>query len=216
MPDATESLSLLSQAPVIPVLTIDDFEIAVPLARALCDGGLPVIEVTLRTRAALAAIAAIAVEVPECIVGAGTVVRHVDAAFAIDAGAKFLVSPGTDSVLAETFTEIEIPVLPGCATVSEAMVLSDLGFEVLKFFPAEASGGAAWLKAVGAPLPHIRFCPTGGIDMRNARDYLALPNVIAVGGSWVVPREALAAKDFARIKILAREAAGLRGSGLRG
>jgi 2-dehydro-3-deoxyphosphogluconate aldolase/(4S)-4-hydroxy-2-oxoglutarate aldolase len=210
MPDATEFATLLSRAPVIPVLTIDDFEIAVPLARALCDGGLPVIEVTLRTRAALAAIAAIAVEVPDCIVGAGTVVRHVDAAFAIDAGAKFLVSPGTDSVLAETFTEIEIPVLPGCATVSEAMVLSDLGFEILKFFPAEASGGAAWLKAVAAPLPHIRFCPTGGIDMSNARDYLALPNVIAVGGSWVVPKEALAAKDFARIKALAREASGLR------
>jgi 2-dehydro-3-deoxyphosphogluconate aldolase/(4S)-4-hydroxy-2-oxoglutarate aldolase len=211
MPDATESLSILRRAPVIPVLTVDDFEIAVPLARALCDGGLPVIEVTLRTRAALAAIAAIAAEVPDCIVGAGTVVRHVDAAFAIDAGAKFLVSPGTDSVLAETFTEIEIPVVPGCATVSEAMVLSDLGFEVLKFFPAEASGGAAWLKAVAAPLPHIRFCPTGGIDMRNARDYLALPNVIAVGGSWVVPQDALAARDYARIKALAREAAGLRG-----
>ena len=210
MPDATQSADILRRAPVIPVLTIDDFEIAVPLARALCDGGLPVIEVTLRTRAALAAIAAIAVEVPDCIVGAGTVVRHVDAAFAIDAGAKFLVSPGTDPVLAETFTEIDIPVIPGCATVSEAMILSDLGFEVLKFFPAEASGGAAWLKAVAAPLPHIRFCPTGGIDMGNARDYLALPNVIAVGGSWVVPQDALAAKDFARIKTLAREASGLR------
>ncbi len=210
MPDATQSADILRRAPVIPVLTIDDFELAVPLARALCDGGLPVIEVTLRTRAALAAIAAIAVEVPDCIVGAGTVVRHVDAAFAIDAGAKFLVSPGTDPVLAETFTEIDIPVIPGCATVSEAMVLSDLGFEVLKFFPAEASGGAAWLKAVAAPLPHIRFCPTGGIDMGNARDYLALPNVIAVGGSWVVPQDALAAKDFARIKTLAREASGLR------
>jgi 2-dehydro-3-deoxyphosphogluconate aldolase / (4S)-4-hydroxy-2-oxoglutarate aldolase len=210
MSDATQSAAILRRAPVIPVLTIDDFEIAVPLARALCDGGLTVIEVTLRTKAALAAIAAIAVEVPECTVGAGTVVRHVDAAFAIDAGAKFLVSPGTDPVLAETFTEIEIPVVPGCATVSEAMVLSDLGFEVLKFFPAEASGGAAWLKAVAAPLPHIRFCPTGGIDMRNARDYLALPNVIAVGGSWVVPQEALAAKDFARIKTLAREASRLR------
>ena len=210
MPDATQSADILRRAPVIPVLTIDDFEIAVPLARALCDGGLSVIEVTLRTKAALAAIAAIAVEVPDCIVGAGTVVRHVDAAFAIDAGAKFLVSPGTDPVLAETFTEIEIPVVPGCATVSEAMVLSDLGFEVLKFFPAEASGGAAWLKAVAAPLPHIRFCPTGGIDMSNAGDYLALPNVIAVGGSWVVPQEALAAKDFARIRTLAREASGLR------
>lgn len=211
MPDATQSAAILSRAPVIPVLTIDDFEIAVPLARALCDGGLTVIEVTLRTRAALAAIAAIAADVPNCIVGAGTVVRHVDAAFAIDAGAKFLVSPGTNSVLAETFTEIEIPVVPGCATVSEAMVLSDLGFEVLKFFPAEASGGAAWLKAVAAPLPHIRFCPTGGIDMRNARDYLALPNVISVGGSWVVSRDALAIGDFARITALAREASGLRG-----
>jgi 2-dehydro-3-deoxyphosphogluconate aldolase/(4S)-4-hydroxy-2-oxoglutarate aldolase len=211
MPDATQSADILRRAPVIPVLTIDDFEIAVPLARALCDGGLSVIEVTLRTKAALAAIAAIAVEVPECVVGAGTVVRHVDAAFAIDAGAKFLVSPGTDPVLAETFTEIDIPVVPGCATVSEAMVLSDLGFEVLKFFPAEASGGAAWLKAVAAPLPHIQFCPTGGVDMSNARDYLALPNVVSVGGSWVVPQDALAAKDFARIKALAREAAGLRG-----
>ncbi|HWV43960.1 bifunctional 4-hydroxy-2-oxoglutarate aldolase/2-dehydro-3-deoxy-phosphogluconate aldolase [Pseudorhodoplanes sp.] len=211
MPDAAETADLFSRAPVIPVLTIEDHESAVPLARALCDGGLPVLEVTLRTRAALAAIAAIAVEVPECIVGAGTVVRHVDAAFAIDAGAKFLVSPGTDSVLAETFTEIEIPVLPGCATVSEAMVLSDLGFDILKFFPAEASGGAAWLNAVAAPLPHIRFCPTGGIDQANAGDYLALPNVIAVGGSWVVPRDALAARDFARIRKLAQEAASLRG-----
>src|SRR5262245_311158 len=123
MPDPSDSAAILSRAPVIPVLTIEDFEIAVPLARALCDGGLTVIEITLRTRAALAAIAAIAAEVPACIVGAGTVVRHVDAAFAIDAGAKFLVSPGTNSVLAETFTEIEIPVIPGCATVSEAMVL---------------------------------------------------------------------------------------------
>lgn len=211
MPDATETAAILSRAPVIPVLTIDDFEIAVPLARALCDGGLTVIEVTLRTKAALAAIAAIAAEVPGCIVGAGTVVRHVDAAFAIDAGAQFLVSPGTDSVLAETFTEIEIPVVPGCATVTEAMVLSDLGFEVLKFFPAEASGGTTWLKAVAAPLPHIRFCPTGGIDMSNARDYLALPNVIAVGGSWVAPKNTLAARDFMRITALAREASGLRG-----
>ncbi len=130
--------SLLTRAPVIPVLTIDSVDAAVPLARALCDGGLHVIEVTLRTKSALSAIADIAAEVPECIVGAGTVLRHVDAAFAIDAGAKFLVSPGTDAVLAETFTEIEIPVIPGCSTVSEAMVLADLGFTFLKFFPAEA------------------------------------------------------------------------------
>ena len=203
--------SLLTRAPVIPVLTIDSADMAVPLARALCDGGLRVIEVTLRTKSALAAIADIAAGVPECIVGAGTVLRHVDAAFAIDAGAKFLVSPGTDAVLAETFTEIEIPVIPGCATVSEAMVLADLGFTFLKFFPAEASGGTAWLKAVAAPMPHLRFCPTGGIDMRNARDYLALPNVAAVGGSWVTPADVVAKGDFARITALAREASGLRG-----
>jgi 2-dehydro-3-deoxyphosphogluconate aldolase/(4S)-4-hydroxy-2-oxoglutarate aldolase len=203
--------SLLTRAPVIPVLTIDSADMAVPLARALCDGGLRVIEVTLRTKSALAAIADIAAGVPECIVGAGTVLRHVDAAFAIDAGAKFLVSPGTDGVLAETFTEIEIPVIPGCATVSEAMVLADLGFTFLKFFPAEASGGTAWLKAVAGPMPHLHFCPTGGIDMSNARDYLALPNVAAVGGSWVTPKDLLAKGDFARITALAREASGLRG-----
>lgn len=203
--------SLLKRAPVIPVLTIDSAETAVPLARALCDGGLPVIEVTLRTKAALAAIAEIAAAVPDCMVGAGTVLRHVDAAFAIDAGAKFLVSPGTNEVLAETFTEIEVPVIPGCATVSEAMVLAELGFTFLKFFPAEASGGAKWLKAVAEPLPHLHFCPTGGINLGNARDYLALPNVVAVGGSWVAPRDLVARGEFGKITALAREASGLRG-----
>ncbi len=203
--------SLLTRVPVIPVLTIDNVDAAVPLARALCDGGLNVIEVTLRTKSALSAIADIAAEVPECLVGAGTVLRHVDAAFAIDAGAKFLVSPGTNEVLAETFTEIEVPVIPGCSTVSEAMVLAELGFSFLKFFPAEACGGAAWLKSVAEPFPHLRFCPTGGIDMRNARDYLALPNVPAVGGSWVAPRELVAKGNFAKITALAREASGLRG-----
>lgn len=203
--------SLLTRVPVIPVLTIDNVDAAVPLARALCDGGLNVIEVTLRTKSALSAIADIAAEVPECLVGAGTVLRHVDAAFAIDAGAKFLVSPGTNEVLAETFSEIEVPVIPGCSTVSEAMVLAELGFTLLKFFPAEACGGAAWLKSVAAPFPHLRFYPTGGIDMRNARDYLALPNVPAIGGSWVAPRDAVARGDFAKITALAREAASLRG-----
>lgn len=203
--------SLLTRAPVIPVLTIDNVDQAVPIARALCDGGLNVIEVTLRTKSGLSAIADIAAEVPECLVGAGTVLRHVDAAFAIDAGAKFLVSPGTNEVLAETFSEIEVPVIPGCATVSEAMVLAELGFTFLKFFPAEASGGAAWLKAVAEPLPHLRFCPTGGINMSNAHDYLALPNVAAVGGSWVTPRDLVAKGEFAKITALAREASGLRG-----
>jgi len=206
----SDTFSLLTCAPVIPVLTIDNVDAAVPLARALCDGGLNVLEVTLRTKSALSAIADIAAELPDCIVGAGTVLRHVDAAFAIDAGAKFLVSPGTNAVLAETFTEIDIPVIPGCATVSEAMVLADLGFTYLKFFPAEASGGAKWLKSVAAPLPHLKFCPTGGIDMSNAHDYLALPNVVSVGGSWVAPSDVVAAGDFARITALAREASKLR------
>ena len=206
-----EAYAILTRAPVIPVLTIQDFGTAVPLAMALREGGLTVIEVTLRTDAALAAIAAIAAAVPGCIVGAGTVLRAADIDAAIDAGAKFLVSPGTSEALTQAFIESPVPVLPGCATVSEAMALADMGFEVLKFFPAEASGGVSWLKAVAAPLPHLRFCPTGGIDARNARDYLALPNVMAVGGSWMVPKDAIALGDYAPVMALAREAAGLRG-----
>lgn len=206
-----EATTILTRAPVIPVLTIEDFDTAVPVARALCEGGLSVVEVTLRTGAALAGIAAIAAEVDNCVVGAGTVMRASDAGAAIDAGAKFLVSPGTTMALAKSFRDCAVPVLPGCATVTEAMGLSELGFPVLKFFPAEPSGGVAWLKAVAAPLAHLRFCPTGGIDIRNARDYLALPNVVAVGGSWVAPKDAVASGDFARITALAREASGLRG-----
>ncbi len=202
--------AILTGAPVIPVLTIADSDTAVALAHALCAGGLPVIEVTLRTDAALAAIAEMAAEVEECIVGAGTVLSSADADAAIDAGAQYLVSPGTTLALAEAFTECAVPVIPGCSTVSEAMALADLGFTCLKFFPAEASGGVSWLKSVAAPLPQLRFCPTGGIDMRNVRDYLALPNVLAVGGSWVVPQDAIASGDFDRITALARQASGLR------
>jgi 2-dehydro-3-deoxyphosphogluconate aldolase/(4S)-4-hydroxy-2-oxoglutarate aldolase len=205
-----DAQAILLRAPVIPVLTVADADAAVALAHALCAGGLPVIEVTLRTEAALAAIAQIAAEVEECIVGAGTVLSSADADAAIDAGAQYLVSPGTTPALAEAFAECAVPVIPGCATVSEAMALADVGFNCLKFFPAQASGGVAWLKSVAAPLPHLRFCPTGGIDMRNARDYLALPNVVAVGGSWVVPQDAIAAGDFDRITALAREASNLR------
>jgi 2-dehydro-3-deoxyphosphogluconate aldolase/(4S)-4-hydroxy-2-oxoglutarate aldolase len=201
---------LLSRAPVIPVLTIERTADAVPLARALVAGGLPVIEVTLRTKAALDAIRAIAGEVPDCIVGVGTVTRVTDVAAAISAGAKYLVSPGTPSELAAAFTDAPVPALPGCATVSEAMALGGRGFPVLKFFPAEASGGAAWLKSVAAPLPDIRFCPTGGIDGRNIAAYLGCPNVLAVGGSWVAPKDAIATGDFARITKLAREASALR------
>ena len=201
---------LVTKAPVIPVLTIERTVDAVPLARALVAGGLPVIEVTLRTKAALDAIKAIAAEVPDCVVGVGTVTRVSDIAAAISAGAKYLVSPGTPFELASALAEAPVPVLPGCATVSEAMTLAGRGFKVLKFFPAEASGGTAWLKSVAAPLPDAKFCPTGGIDGKNASAYLACPNVLAVGGSWVAPKDAIASADWSRIEKLAREAAALR------
>ena len=202
--------SLVSKSPVIPVLTIERAADAVPLARALAAGGLPVIEVTLRTEVALDAIKAIAGEVPDCVVGVGTVTRVSDIAAAIAAGAKYLVSPGTPAELAAALAEASVPALPGCATVSEAMALAGRGFKVLKFFPAEASGGVAWLKSVAAPLPDLRFCPTGGIDAKNIAAYLGCANVLAVGGSWVAPKDAIAAGDFARITQLARAASALR------
>jgi 2-dehydro-3-deoxyphosphogluconate aldolase/(4S)-4-hydroxy-2-oxoglutarate aldolase len=207
LPDPAE---LLSKAPVIPVLTIERVADAMPLARALVAGGLPVLEITLRTAAAVDAAARIIAEVPDAVVGLGTVTQVPDIRIALSIGARFLVSPGTPADLAAALARIPVPALPGCATVSEAMALAALGFPVLKFFPAEPSGGAAFLKAIAAPLPHIRFCPTGGIDQRNAATYLALPNVIAIGGSWVAPKDAIAAGDFARITALAREAAKLR------
>jgi 2-dehydro-3-deoxyphosphogluconate aldolase/(4S)-4-hydroxy-2-oxoglutarate aldolase len=202
--------SLVAQTPVIPVLTIERVADAVPLARALAAGGLRVIEVTLRTKAAIEAIEAVAAEVPDCIVGVGTVTRPSDIALAVAAGAKYLVSPGTPSELAAALADASVPVLPGCATVSEAMALVARGFKVLKFFPAEASGGTAWLKSVAAPLPDAKFCPTGGIDGKNAAAYLACPNVLAVGGSWIAPKDAIASGDWSRISELAREAAALR------
>lgn len=202
--------ALVSRTPVIPVLTIERVADAVPLARALVAGGLPVIEVTLRTKAAIEAVKAIAAQVPDCVVGVGTVTRAADIAAAIAAGAKYLVSPGTPAELATALAEASVPVLPGCATVSEAMALAGRGFKVLKFFPAEASGGVAWLKSVAAPLPELKFCPTGGIDPKNIAAYLSCPNVLAVGGSWVAPKDAIASGDFARISELAREAAMLR------
>ena len=196
----------VSRCAISPLRAAD----AVPLARALAAGGLTVIEVTLRTPAAIEAVEAITAYVTDCIVGVGTVTRAADIDRAIAAGAKFLVSPGTPPDLAAALADASVPVLPGCATVSEAMALAARGFRVLKFFPAEASGGVAWLKSVAAPLAEARFCPTGGIDGRNAASYLACPNVIAVGGSWVAPKDAMASGDFARITRLAREAAALR------
>jgi 2-dehydro-3-deoxyphosphogluconate aldolase/(4S)-4-hydroxy-2-oxoglutarate aldolase len=202
--------SLLDGTSVIPVLTIDDAAKAAPLARALLAGGLRVLEVTLRTKAALAAVAAIAAHVPEAIVGVGTVTTPADIERSLDAGARFLVSPGTTASLAEAFAKASVPALPGCATASEAMALADRGFKVLKFFPAEPSGGSAWLKAVAEPLPGIKFCPTGGVNVANAVQYLALPNVIAVGGSWPAPTPMIGAGRFDRIEELAREASALR------
>jgi 2-dehydro-3-deoxyphosphogluconate aldolase / (4S)-4-hydroxy-2-oxoglutarate aldolase len=207
LPDPTE---LLARTAVVPVLTIERLADAVPLARALVAGGLPVLEVTLRTSVALDAVRAIASEVAQSIVGVGTVTEVPDIRLALSAGARFLVSPGTPSPLAAALAQAPVPVLPGCATVSEAMALAAHGFPVVKFFPAEAAGGLSFLKAIGEPLPNLKFCPTGGIDQRNAAAYLALPNVVAVGGSWVAPKEAVATGDFARITKLAQEAAGLR------
>ena len=201
---------LVSKTPVIPVLTIERIADAVPLARALVAGGLPVIEVTLRTKAALEAVRAIAAQVPDCIVGVGTVTRISDIEAASAAGAEYLVSPGTPPELAAALADARVPVLPGCATVSEAMALAARGFKVLKFFPAEASGGVAWLKSVAAPLPDLKFCPTGGIDSKNIAAYLGCSNVLAVGGSWVAPKDAIASGDFTRITQLARAASALR------
>ncbi|HEV2559075.1 MAG TPA: bifunctional 4-hydroxy-2-oxoglutarate aldolase/2-dehydro-3-deoxy-phosphogluconate aldolase [Microvirga sp.] len=197
-------------APVIPVVTIEDARHGIDLAQALVAGGLPVVEITLRTAAALDAIAAIAKAVPEAVVAAGTVVSPSQIAEVADAGARFIVTPGAPLRLAEALAEAPIPVMPGCSTASEAMTLMSLGFEALKFFPAAASGGAAWLKAVAGPLPNLTFCPTGGIDLAGAPAYLALPNVPCVGGTWVAPPKMIAEGDFAAITRLAREASALR------
>ena len=212
MDDRTTRLSaILSAAPVVPVLTIDDRAVAVPLARALVAGGLTALEVTLRTPAGLDCIRAIAAEVEGANVGAGTVLDAKQYEAADKAGATFVVSPGATNVLIGAARNSPVPFLPGVATAGEAMALADHGYLFLKFFPAEPAGGLAYLKALSAPLPAIRFCPTGGIGATNAPAYLALPNVICVGGSWVAPTEAVAAGDFARVTTLAREAARLKG-----
>ncbi|TMR94566.1 bifunctional 4-hydroxy-2-oxoglutarate aldolase/2-dehydro-3-deoxy-phosphogluconate aldolase [Nonomuraea basaltis] len=203
-------MSLLDLAPVIPVVVIEDAETAVPLARALVAGGLPVIEVTLRTPAAREAIARIADEVPEATVGAGTIRTTDDISASVAAGARFLVSPGTTLSLVEALDSSGVPYLPGAATVSEVMALVERGIKELKFFPAEAAGGVPYLKAMAGPLPDVRFCPTGGIRVNTAPDYLALPNVGCVGGTWLTPADAMAAGDWARVEKLASEAAALR------
>ncbi|MFB9902502.1 bifunctional 4-hydroxy-2-oxoglutarate aldolase/2-dehydro-3-deoxy-phosphogluconate aldolase [Allokutzneria oryzae] len=201
---------LLEISPVVPVVVVDDEAHAVPLAKALLRGGIGIIEVTLRTPAALPAIERIAEEVPEIVLGAGTVTAPEHAAKSAAAGARFLVTPGTTDTLLAAARDTGLPLLPGAATVSEAMRLAEQGVEALKFFPAEPSGGAGFLKALGGPLPHLRFCPTGGITPESAPKYLALPNVGCVGGSWLTPKEAVLAGDWGAIEALAREAAGLR------
>ncbi|WP_296329300.1 bifunctional 4-hydroxy-2-oxoglutarate aldolase/2-dehydro-3-deoxy-phosphogluconate aldolase [Reyranella sp.] len=202
--------AIVARAPVIPVLTVDKRETAVPLARALVKGGLPVLEITLRTEPALDALRAIAAEVPEAIVGAGTVLDPAQLDQVQRAGARFAVSPGCTATLARAARSSGIPFLPGVQTVSEAMALAELGFGVLKFFPADAAGGLTWIKAVGAPLPDLRFCPTGGITADTAASYLALANVACVGGSWVAPRVAVATGDWQSVERLAAAASALK------
>lgn len=203
-------LAILKRAPVIPVLTVHGPDDAVPLAQALVDGGLPVLEVTLRTEGALKAIEAIAHAVPDAIVGAGTVLSASQVEEARSAGSRFLVSPGSTLKLADAATHAGIPLLPGVATASEAMAMAELGYHVLKFFPAEPAGGVAYLKSLSAPLPHLMFCPTGGIDETKAKSYLALPNVVCVGGSWITPADAVKAGEWIRITELAKACASLR------
>jgi 2-dehydro-3-deoxyphosphogluconate aldolase/(4S)-4-hydroxy-2-oxoglutarate aldolase len=203
-------LAILKSVPVIPVLTVHGPEDAVPLARALVAGGLSVLEVTLRTEGALKAIEAMAREVAGAVIGAGTVLTASQVSEAQSAGATFLVSPGSTTKLSEAAHHAGVPLLPGVATASEAMAMAEMGHHVLKFFPAEPAGGVAYLKSLAAPLPHLTFCPTGGIDAAKAKSYLALPNVVCVGGSWVTPADAVNAGDWARVTSLAKECAGLR------
>lgn len=199
----------LKLAPVVPVLIIEDARDAVPLARALVRGGLRAIEVTLRTKPALEAIARVAGEVEGAVPGVGTVLTAGQLAAAAAAGAKFAVSPGGAPALFDAAGNSDIPLLPGAATASEVMAALERGYRFQKFFPAGGAGGAAYLKALSSPLQRVKFCPTGGVDLANAPDYLGLGNVICVGGSWVAPKAMVAAGDWDGIEALARQAAAL-------
>jgi len=198
------ALQVMQDAPVIPVIVLNDVAHAVPLARALVAGGIRMLEVTLRTPQALACIEAIARDVPEAVVGAGTVRSRADAQAAAMAGARFAVSPGFTPAVGQACRDAGLALLPGVATGSEIMQALEAGFTELKFFPALQAGGAAMLKAWSGPFFDIRFCPTGGVTLQNAPDLLALPNVLCVGGSWLVPADALTQGDWARITELAR------------
>jgi 2-dehydro-3-deoxyphosphogluconate aldolase / (4S)-4-hydroxy-2-oxoglutarate aldolase len=206
-PDVSDLLEL---APVIPVVVIEDEDAAVPLARALVAGGLPVIEITLRTPTALSAIKRIAEEVPDAVVGAGTVLSPADVSAAVSAGSRFLVSPGCTERLLLAMLDSGVPALPAAATASEVIALVEHGVSAAKFFPAQPAGGVPYLKSLSGPLPMVRFCPTGGINLDSAPQFLALPNVACVGGSWMVPSDALASGDWQRVEDLSRQAASLR------
>ena len=209
-PLAAEVARILDAVPVVPVLTLPDEAHAVALARALVAGGLTVLEITLRTEAALRSIRGIIASVPGAVVGVGTVLTPDQMRAAKEAGAAFAVSPGASPRLLDAAEAEGLPFLPGAATASEAMALLERGYTRQKLFPAEAAGGIALLKGLADPLPQVRFCPTGGIDAATAPAYLALPNVVCVGGSWVAPKAAVLEGDFARIETLARAAGALR------
>jgi 2-dehydro-3-deoxyphosphogluconate aldolase/(4S)-4-hydroxy-2-oxoglutarate aldolase len=204
------TLELASHGPVIPVIVLQQVEDAIPLAQALMEGGVRVLEVTMRTPVALRCIEAIARTVPQAIVGAGTVRSAADARAAQSAGARFAVSPGYTEAVGAACREIALPLLPGVATASELMAAQDGGHHFVKFFPATAAGGLPLLKALSGPFPEVSFCPTGGITAQNAREFLALPQVKVCGGTWLTPQDAIQARDWARITRLARETAALR------
>jgi 2-dehydro-3-deoxyphosphogluconate aldolase/(4S)-4-hydroxy-2-oxoglutarate aldolase len=206
-----EPLSLASHGPVIPVIVLQRVADAVPLAEALLAGGVKVLEVTLRTDVALACIEAIAKQLPEALVGAGTIRNAADARAARDAGSRFAVSPGYTLAVGQACRELGLPLLPGVATASEVMAAQADGHDFLKFFPAQQAGGIPMLKALGGPFPDVAFCPTGGITPETAPQFLALPNVKVCGGSWLTPADAVEKGDWARITRLAREASALRG-----
>ena len=211
MTSKTEKLlSLLNGQPVIPVLKIASVADAVPLARALSRGGLPAIEITLRTADALEAIRRVAAEVDDAVVGAGTILDAKQFDEAARAGSKFIVSPGITSQLLDAAKDSPVPLLPGAITPGEIMAAREAGLRFLKFFPAEQSGGIASLKAFASPLADVKFCPTGGVTAKNAADYLSLPNVICVGGSWVAPDDLIKAGKWDGIEALAREASKLK------
>lgn len=197
---------VLTVSPVIPVVTIDDPQHAVPLARALVDGGIRIIELTLRTGTALESLRFIADEVPEILVGAGTILTPSQADAAVAAGARFLVSPGVTPGLLDHMLALDVPLLPGVATVGEVMAVLERGLYAMKFFPAGPAGGPSYLAAIGAPIPKVRFCPTGGVSLGSAPDYLKLPNVACVGGSWLTPKSLVEAGAWAAITDMAHEA----------